>query len=37
MVVGADGLIREWDFQDHDRGCSAYAERLVGHQVAHAH
>jgi hypothetical protein len=34
MVVGADGLIRHWDYQANDRGCSDYANRLVGQ--AHA-
>lgn len=34
MVVGADGLIRDWDYRGNDRGCRAYADRLVGHALA---
>jgi len=36
MVVGADGLIRNWDYQGNERDCRAYADRLVGHAVARA-
>lgn len=36
MVVDADGVIRAWDYQGDDRGCSAYADRLVGRSVARA-
>jgi len=34
MVVGADGLIRNWDYQGNDRGCRAYADRLASHALA---
>ena len=36
MIVGADGLVREWNYQANDRGCSEYADRLVGHPLARA-
>jgi len=36
MVVGADGLIRNWNYQGNDRGCSAYAERIAGRALARA-
>lgn len=31
IVVGADGLIREWDYQNNERGCRSYATPLAGH------
>jgi len=34
MVVGSDGRIRTWDFQDADRGCRANADRVLGRAVA---
>jgi hypothetical protein len=34
MTVGADGLIRDWDYRGNDRGCRAYAERLAGRTLA---
>lgn len=36
VVVGADGLIRDWDYQGNDRGCRAYADRLAGLAIARA-
>jgi hypothetical protein len=36
VVVGADGLIRDWDYQGNDRGCRSYADRLAGQAVARA-
>ena len=36
IVVGPDGLIREWDYQGTDRGCEAYADRLASHATARA-
>ena len=34
MTVGADGLIRDWDYHGNKRGCAAYAERLAGPALA---
>lgn len=34
MVVGADGLIQEWDYRGNERGCRAYADRLAGNAMA---
>jgi hypothetical protein len=36
MVVGADGLIRDWDYQGTDRGCRAYADRPGSHAMLRA-
>jgi hypothetical protein len=34
MVAGADGLIRDWDYQGDDRGCRAFAASPAGEALA---
>jgi hypothetical protein len=34
MVVGADGLIRDWDYQGADRDCRSYSARVASRAVA---
>lgn len=34
MIVGADGLIRNWDYQGNDRDCRSYSARLAANGVA---
>ena len=34
VIVGADGLIRDWDVKGNERGCRPYAERLAGNALA---
>lgn len=33
MIVGADSLIRDWDYQGSDRDCRSFSNRLAGHAV----
>lgn len=36
VVAGADGRIRDWDYQGNDRGCRVYTDRLAGAALARA-
>src|SRR5690242_15970046 len=36
VLVGADSVIRDWDWYGNARGCRVYADRLAGRAVARA-